>query len=259
MSEVIDAATIQSYRERLENHPIFGAVRSLDQLRIFMEHHVYSVWDFMSLVKYLQQQIAPSGAPWFPPVDGQVARFINELVLEEESDEGLPDRRGAVPYASHFELYCAAMREVGADDSSVLRYLDKARSEGLAAALRAADIPAPAKEFNATTFGFIDSGKPHVVAAALAVGREHIIPSMFRALLRHLGVAAERAPGFHYYLQRHIHLDDEAHGPMSLRLLEQLCAGDRGRIEEAAAAAEAAVTAREHFWNAVLATLRIAA
>jgi hypothetical protein len=36
------------------------------------------------------------------------ALFINEIVLAEESDEGLPDANGAPRYMSHFELYCEA-------------------------------------------------------------------------------------------------------------------------------------------------------
>jgi hypothetical protein len=52
----------------------------------FMQHHVYSVWDFMSIVKYLQQQIAPTQVPWIPFGDGSVRRFINELVLVPRSN-----------------------------------------------------------------------------------------------------------------------------------------------------------------------------
>ena len=43
-------------------------------------------------------------------------RFINEIVLEEESDEGLPDASGQKTGLSHFELYCQVMRGIGVDD-----------------------------------------------------------------------------------------------------------------------------------------------
>ena len=98
---------------------------------------------------------------------------------------------------------------------------------GVERALATADVPEPSRRFMRTTFGFIATGKPHVVGAALALGREQIIPPMFRALMAKMGIAAERAPRFHYYLERHIHLDEDFHAPMSLRLLESLCGGQR--------------------------------
>lgn len=83
-----------------------------------------------------------------------------------------------------------------------------------------------------------------MVAAALALGREHVIPAMFRALLAKIGVSEADAPIFHYYLNRHIGLDEDFHGPMSLRLLDHFCADDPARIAEAREAAQTAVAAR---------------
>ena len=58
---------IASLQERLDGHPIYAAVETLDDLRVFMQHHVHSVWDFMSLIKYLQHNVAPARWPWTPP------------------------------------------------------------------------------------------------------------------------------------------------------------------------------------------------
>ena len=66
---------------------------------------------------------------------------------------------------------------------------------------------------------------------------------MFRALLADMQVNAQQAPGFHYYLQRHIDLDEGEHGPLSLLMLDEVCAGDPVRIAEAQAAAEQALRA----------------
>ena len=68
---------IESLRVRLESHPIYAAVATVDDLRVFMQHHVYSVWDFMSLIKYMQHEIAPARWPWTPSGDASVQRFIN--------------------------------------------------------------------------------------------------------------------------------------------------------------------------------------
>lgn len=102
---------------------------------------------------------------------------------------------------------------------------------------------------------FIDSDRAHAVAAALALGRERIIPAMFRAFLARMGITPEQAPTFHDYLNRHIHLDEDFHAPLSLRLLEHLCGDDPVRIEEARQAAIQAINARITFWDGVLASL----
>ena len=74
---------------------------------------------------------------------------------------------------------------------------------------------------------------------------------MFRSFLQNLGVTDNDAPAFHYYLNRHVHLDEDFHAPLSLRLLNSLC-DDEQKQKEAIAAAESAVTARLEFWDGVL-------
>ena len=243
---------IESLRVKLEAHPIYAAVSTLDDLRVFMQHHVYSVWDFMSLIKYLQHEVAPARWPWTPGGDASVQRFINELVLEEETDIVMPGQEG---FTSHYMLYLAAMREIGADADTPARFVQQVAEQGIEAALASGLAPAPSAAFTRTTFGFLASGKPHAIAAALALGREHVIPSMFRAFLSRMAVTEAQAPSFHYYLNRHVHLDEDFHAPLSLRLLAALCGEDADKWREAEAAAEAAVNARLQFWDGVLKAL----
>jgi hypothetical protein len=244
-------------RDRLEHHPIYAEVQDLAQLRVFMEHHVYAVWDFMSLLKYVQGHVAPTLVPWMPTRDAPVLRqFINAMVLAEESDEGMPDAAGRPTAVAHFDLYYQAMREIGADTGVVMQFLEHVRTKGIESALVEAAIPAAARRFMATTFGFINTGKTHIVAAALAAGREQVIPGMFRALLRGLGVGEQHAPAFYHYLKRHIHLDDESHGPMAERLLKEICAGDSQKVLESEQAARKALEARICFWDEVRLALR---
>ena len=243
---------IESLRLKLEAHPIYASVQTLDDLRVFMQHHVHSVWDFMSLIKYLQNEVAPARWPWTPQGDASVQRFINELVLEEETDVALPGREG---HTSHFMLYLEAMREIGADAETPARFVQIVAERGIDAALASGLAPVPSANFNRSTFDFLASGKPHTVAAALALGREHVIPTMFRAFLARMGVTDAQAPSFHYYLNRHVHLDEDFHAPLSLRLLDALCQGNEARWREAEVAAEAAVNSRLRFWDGVMAAL----
>jgi hypothetical protein len=248
MAKDITSDILTSFKCRLENHPVYEAISTIEALQCFMEHHIYSVWDFMSLIKYLQSVVAPTKYPWTPKGDGDVRRFINELVLEEESDE----TNASGEYSSHFELYQRAMSEIGADINAVTTFIRQVESNGVSSALKLPCVPEPSRAFTLTTFGFIESGKPHQVAAALALGREHIIPCMFRSILKKFDISESSAPIFHFYLNRHIHLDEDFHAPLSLRLLNGLCGGDETKINEAINAANHAVEARLLFWDRVL-------
>jgi len=147
------------------------------------------------------------------------------------------------------------MREIGADADTPVRFVQKVAEQGITAALGAGPAPAPSAAFTRITFDFLASGKPHAVAAALALGREHVIPSMFRAFLSRMAVTEAQAPSFYYYLNRHVHLDEDFHAPLSLRLLAALCGNDADKWREAEAAAETAVNARLLFWDGVLQAL----
>ena len=254
MSNTISNEVITSFQNKLQNHPIYESITQIEDLQCFMEHHIYSVWDFMSLIKYLQNQVAPAQQPWVPATDTSVRRFINELVLEEESDQGMPADEDN--FISHFELYCGAMKEIGADNTVVLAYVNTVKIRGIEAALNESEIPEPSRQFNRTTFNIINSGKPHTVAAALALGREHVIPCMFRSFLDKMQITESQAPLFHYYLKRHIHLDEDFHAPLSLRLLNQLCANDEIKQQEAIEAANLAIDARIKFWDGVYAAIK---
>lgn len=251
-------AFLPELRTRLDQHPLYASVRTLEDLRHFMAHHVYAVWDFMSLLKYLQAAVAPVSVPWQPTDNAQstlAQRFINEIVLGEETDEGLPDAQGNPSFVSHFDLYLGAMEEVGADTRPVRAFLKAVKKKGLATALLKCDIPEPSRRFMASTFGFIDTQKAHLVGAAFALGREQVIPGMFRSLLADMGISKKKAPLFHYYLERHIYLDDESHGPLSLKLLTHLCGDSDSKEKAASKAARQAVEARIIFWDGVRSNL----
>ena len=54
--ELIEAR-IASLRDRLSTHPIYSSISKPQHLRLFMESHVFAVWDFMSLLKALQRSL----------------------------------------------------------------------------------------------------------------------------------------------------------------------------------------------------------
>ncbi|AJO75867.1 DUF3050 domain-containing protein [Pseudomonas sp. MRSN 12121] len=238
-------ALLDARKATLSVHPIFAEINSLAVLQRFMQTHVFAVWDFMSLTKRLQQELTCTRLPWLPPLDPGAARLINEIVLGEESD----DRPGQGHY-SHFELYLDAMREVGAATRTVERFVTLQR-EGMSfdAALHSVDADPAARAFVRQTLHTAVQAPAHCVAAAFLHGRESVIPRMFQRLLDDWGIGIRQAPTFRYYLQRHIEVDADDHGPAAEHLLERLVAGDPQRQQEVYAAAIAAVDSRIALWD----------
>ena len=248
-------AAIASARAGLIGHPLLTerGIQSLADLRAFMESHIYAVWDFMSLTKSLQGALAPVTVPWMPPAaDPAVVRMINEIVLIEESDQG------PVPGTtmSHTDLYLRSMEEVGADSSTFRAFLEVVARDGVRTALaETPGVPGHARTFVATTFDVIEGGAIHEIAAAFTFGRETVIPPMFKNFIDHCGIGPDAAPQFHYYLDRHIEVDEGEHGPAARRMLDTLCDDDEARIAGAIATAEKAVRDRIAFWDGVAAGL----
>jgi hypothetical protein len=172
-------------------------------------------------------------------------------MLEEETDQGLSETGETPDFLSHYELYTYAMEEVGASPAVIKAFVATAYDQGIDAALAGGGAPDAAAAFTRATFDFIEGGKPHVVAAAFALGREHIIPDMFRSLLQRMSIDEQTAPAFHFFLKRHIHLDEKFHGPLSLRMVEYFIQDDAAKREEALAAAISAIEARIRFWDGV--------
>lgn len=242
---------IAPLREQLAAHPLYASIRTEAQLRVFMQSHVFAVWDFMSLLKSLQAGLTCVTIPWRPTRLPASRRFINEIVLGEESDEyqGQP--------ISHFELYLEAMQQAGASTVGIHNLLSDLDGTPVLAAIANAQMPEGARAFLQTTFGLIETGKLHALAAAFTFGREDLIPDMFRALVRDLNAQNHGAlDTFVWYLERHIEVDGEDHGPLSLKMVEDICGTAEHRWTEAADAAEAALRARIALWDAILVELK---
>lgn len=213
-----------------------------------MESHVYAVWDFMSLLKSLQQHLTGVSIPWKPVKNAKLSRFINEIVFGEESD--LNEHQ--VP-KSHFEMYLGAMQEVNADTAKVLDLV--ASLDDLSTIneqLDAADLKPAEKEFLQFTFSIINTNEPHKIAAAFTFGREDLIPDMFIEIINQTNSGHKNQfPKLTYYLERHIELDGDEHGPLSLEMIRELCGENDQYWEDALATAKAALQQRINLWDSI--------
>lgn len=238
---------IEPLRQQLASHRLYTSIRSLSDLNLFMQSHVFAVWDFMSLLKALQRSLTWVEVPWQPTQDAVTRRFLNEIVLGEESDSC--DGRTF----SHFELYLEAMQQCGADTAEISRFLRILRSgASVTQAMDWAGIPIGASRFVGETFAILDSESLPAIAAAFAFGREDVIPEMFRSFVRELNSSLSgRVQTFLFYLERHIEMDGDDHGPLALRMIENICGDDPLRWNEAEYAAERALRARIHLWDSI--------
>lgn len=242
-------ARIDRTRQTVLTHPIYRALETLEQVNIFNEHHIFAVWDFMSLLKNLQQHLTCVDVPWVPHGTVASRRLINEIVLVEETGEYKDE------YISHFELYVLGMEESGANTRPIKAFLELIRNGStVPAALAEAGAPAPAAEFVAATWQIIENAPVHCRAAAFAFGREDLIPEMFDQVVKvddHGGKLAT----FRDYLARHIEVDGEQHTPMAMQMLADLCDEDASKWDECAGTIIEALNARVRLWDGILAAL----
>lgn len=247
-------ATIESLKAQIageyaavSSHPVFDAIETIEDLRLFMERHVFAVWDFMSLLKRLQRELTGINLPWTPPASVIAARHINEIVLGEETDDAPGGR-----HMSHYELYVESMREVGADPAAVEKLMDLLRNgETIEAALdRAGADPAVARFVTASIDTALKGRLPEVLGSFF-YGRENVIPQMFRRLLERWKIDGSKAPVFVFYLERHIELNSERHGPLAEGIIAELVTDEASQLELLNAALNA-VRERRTLWDGVL-------
>lgn len=240
---------IAPLREQIVNHRLYQEIKTLEDLRIFMEHHIYAVWDFMSLLKSLQLGLTCTRLPWVPVGSAETRFLINEIVCGEESDVDASGHR-----MSHFELYRNAMEQCGAGVQEMDTFLEAIIAGcGIEEAFTKANTPEGARAFVRGTFEVVHSDKPFLQAAVFTFGREDLIPDMFVSMVNDIySRVPESISIFKYYLERHIEVDGDHHSQLALQMTSELCGTDTERWEAAARAVARSLQQRIELWNAAL-------
>ena len=244
---------IQPLREQLIQHELYKNINSLDELTVFMDHHVFAVWDFMSLLKSLQQRLTCTTTPWMPTGNANTRYLINEIVTGEESDVDEAGNR-----TSHFELYLRAMQQAGSQAVAINNLFNELNfGKHVDEALIIADIPVAARNFVQHTFEVINNNKDHVQAAVFTFGREDLIPDMFVSIVKEL---SQQLPGkvdiLLYYLERHIEVDGDHHSQLAYQMTAELCGDDDSKWQEATIAVQEALQTRIALWDGILAAIK---
>ena len=239
--------TIAPIRETIIQHPLYTEMQRIEDLRSFMQYHVFAVWDFMSLLKSLQRHLTCTDIPWVPKGSAATRYLINEIATGEESDVAPDGTR-----VSHFELYLQAMEQAGADTSDISDCLLQLQNgKSITSVLET--LPPAVRSFVTYTFDLITTAPVHVQAAVFTFGREDLIPDMFLALVTDLD---KQFPGqisvFKYYLERHIEVDGDHHSHLGMEMVQELCGDDPVKWEQAAQASKVALEQRNALWNGIL-------
>jgi len=230
----------------LINHPLYTNIKTDNDLKVYMYNQVWCVWDFMTLVKSIQINIVPPNILWIPPKHPELGAYIYEVLLTEETDIN----HDSDSNSSHFQTFLKAMNESGVDTSSIDLFIKLLESGfSFETAVEKCGIHNEVKEFISTTFEFAKSDL-HISTAVFCLSREGVIPDMFMNLLANISLS-NNYKIFNWYLNRHIYLDSQSHGPLSIKLFKTVVNSPQ-KQEEALQAALKALKTRNKFFDHIL-------
>ena len=237
---------LEPLKDKLRNHSLYNNIKDTEDLKIFSSAHVYAVWDFMSLLKFLQIKLTSTSLPWFPSENNTTAKLINEIVAGEETDED----QNANPM-SHFEMYINSIQEFGLDTDEILNNINSLNKlESIEEDIDKLDIKNYVKNFLKFTFSVIKRGNVHEVASVFTFGREDLIPDMFINIVKSLNEKpGSKTNDLLYYLERHIEMDGDEHGPMALKMISGLCGDDKEKWNDAVEFSNQALKQRIKLWD----------
>jgi hypothetical protein len=239
---------IAPLKSQLIHHKVYSQITSLEHLHLFMQHHAFAVWDFMSLLKVLQKNLTCVDIPWVPVGNPDTRYLINEIVCGEESDVDEQGNRH-----SHFELYLLAMKQSGCGTEQIDQMIEMIlKGQSVEEALNICGAPESVKSFVGNTFDVINTHKAYLQAAVFTFGREDLIPQMFISFVNELHAnVPEKVSIFKYYLERHIEVDGDHHSHLAYEMTTSLCGTDAAKWDEATEYVKRALQCRIELWDAI--------
>ncbi|NVJ59807.1 MAG: DUF3050 domain-containing protein [Gammaproteobacteria bacterium] len=247
------SSRIQYLDNSLNNHPLFNCIHFIEDLKVFMEHHIFTVWGYLSLLKAMQCNLTCASAPWIPVGDPSIRRMINELVCREESNE-------LVGGLSTFEWYLQSMSDCNANTSSINKMIDSL-SHGEHSFLDLSYLSSPLKNYIITIQQIIKNGSLREIAAAFSAEQSVRLPKPFIKATSSLNKQhPKQTKSFHYYIksyyqERYVKEDFTKHGTLTLSLLVRLCNNNNNKYRDCLSVIEQILESKLLLWNSIFSLL----
>lgn len=141
------------------------------------------------------------------------------------------------------------MKQANVDTSNILKFIQSLQN-GLSyeESIMSSGASNHAKKFVNKTISFARS-PIHIAVSVFCLTREGIIPGMFTTLLKNLSDSKDLFI-FKWYINRHIALDSDSHGPLSMKLFKTVVDTPK-KEKEALEAALEALKARKEFMDEI--------
>ncbi|WP_159023161.1 DUF3050 domain-containing protein [Formosa sp. L2A11] len=229
----------------LRHHKLYNVLKTTEDVKLFMENHVYTTWDFMSLLKTLQLQFVTYKLPWVPNKNPEIFKFINEIVAAEESDV---NELGQI--RSHFEMYIDCMEQIGASTTLINTFTELIENGiDVSKASNLVYIPEFIKDFIEFTFNIIETEQPHLMASVFIFGREDIISEKVLNVVSNIETDKTPCTKLTYLLNRYLFLKQEDQRALSYKMLNELCGNDTEKWDGVLTVAKEALKHRTILWD----------
>ena len=150
-------------------------------------------------------------------------------------------------------MYLESMDQINAQKTEIESLINNIKlGKDLENSIESLNIHDSVKNFVQYSFEIIRSKQMHKIASAFTYGREDIIPDMFIAIINEVDPENTKYPKLKYYFDRHIEIDGDLHGPLSHKMLIELCGDDQKKWDEVYIVGKTSLENRVKLWDAIL-------
>ena len=146
------------------------------------------------------------------------------------------------------------MKEIKANSNKIESLLEKIKEKkSITQSLDEISAKQPIKDFIQFNFDTIGTNEPHKIASVFTFGREDLIPNMFIQIVKNINNEKNvYANKLIYYLERHIELDGDDHGPIALKMISKLCGDNKKKWDDVISYSKRALKERIKLWDHIL-------
>ena len=150
---------------------------------------------------------------------------------------------------SHFELYLSSMKNINAKTDHIESIVDDV-SKNKPKSFDKYNLEPECYSFLEGNNRLLNTNQLHIISALFTYGRETTLPGMFEKLLLRIGESS-KYDQLKLYLKRHIDVDSNRHGPLSLILFNKSCESDDSKYNQAVDAAIKSIEIRYNLWTGI--------